>query len=219
MRLDLDMPVNCVDGVFGALVDVLVQPRARRLTHLVIQPHERQDHARLVPTDRAHAAAESDGISLDATIASIYQLEPIAEFAYLRPGEVVVEGDDWDVGIQDIIALPEYGGLGPQPFGSVMPAMDYDQHVAVSYHRVPKGEVELRRSSAVTSSDGHHLGHVVGFVIDDQQKIGQLVLEHGHLWGKRTVAIPSPSIERLQNDEVTLNLSSDQVGALEPLPR
>ncbi len=95
--------------------------------------------------------------------------------------------------------------------------IDYDQHVALSYHRVPKGEVEIRRESPVTSSDGHHLGHVVGFVIDHQERIAHLVLEHGHLWGKRQVAIPGSAIERLENDELTLNLSRDQVQALKPL--
>ncbi len=96
--------------------------------------------------------------------------------------------------------------------------LDYDQHVAVSYHRVPVGEVEIRRESPVTSSDGHHLGHVVGFVIDKQKGIVHLVLEHGHLWGKRQVAIPGSAIGRLETDEVTLSLSSEAVGALEPIP-
>ena len=35
----------------------------------------------------------------------------------------------------------------------------------VNYDRVPKHEVEIRRSSAVISTDGHHLGHVEGFLI------------------------------------------------------
>ncbi len=54
----------------------------------------------------------------------------------------------------------------------------------------------------MTSSDGHHLGHVVGFVIDDDETITQLILEHGHLWGKRMVAIPGSAIDRFENDEL-----------------
>jgi hypothetical protein len=218
MRLDLDTTVYCVDGRVGELVDVLVQPSTCRLTHLVIQPHSPHDHERLVSVTEAHAREGSDGISLESTVAQISQLESIRNFAYLRRGEFPAGDADWDIGIQEITALPEYGSLGPEALGAGVPTLDYDQHVAVSYHVVPKGHVEIRRSSAVTSSDGHHLGHVVGFVIDDQQQIGHLVLEHGHLWGKRQVAIPSGAIERLQNDEVTLSLSNGQVGALEALP-
>ncbi|TMM04086.1 MAG: peptide chain release factor 2 [Actinobacteria bacterium] len=83
----------------------------------------------------------------------------------------------------------------------------------MSYHRVPKGEVEIRRESPVNSSDGHHLGHVVGFVIDDQQRIEHLVLVHGHLWGKHEAAIPGSAIDRLANDELTLSLSRAAVQA------
>jgi len=34
---------------------------------------------------------------------------------------------------------------------------------AVAHDRVPKGEVEIGRTSEVMSADGHHLGHVDGF--------------------------------------------------------
>jgi uncharacterized protein YrrD len=83
------------------------------------------------------------------------------------------------------------------------------------YDRIPKGDVEIRRASPVTSSDGHHLGHVDGFVVDGEDHIGQLVLEHGHLWGKREVVIPVGAVASVQTDEVVLKLTKDQVGALE----
>ena len=36
--------------------------------------------------------------------------------------------------------------------------IDPDPHVMVNYDRIPKHEVEIRRSSGVMSADGHHLG-------------------------------------------------------------
>ena len=217
MRLDFDMPVHCVDSEFGELADVVIDPSRRRVTHLVVQPHDRHDHARLVPIEAADGGDGSGRISLESTAAEISKLEPIQRSAYLRRGESPSANSGWDVGIQEATALPEYGSLGPQDLGAGM-TLDYDQHVAVSYHRVPKGCVEIRRESPVNSSDGHHLGHVVGFVVDDHEQITQLVLEHGHLWGKRTVAIPSGAIVRLETDEVVLSLSSDEVGKLKSLP-
>jgi sporulation protein YlmC with PRC-barrel domain len=217
MRLDLDTPVHCVDCEFGELADVVIDPSSRRLTHLVVQPQDRHDHARLVPIEGAAGGGGSDGISLESTADEVRKLEPVQESAYVRRGESPAGDSDWDVGIQEMYALPDAGSLGPQALGAGM-AIDYDQHVAVTYHRVPKGCVEIRRASPVTSSDGHHLGHVVGFDVDDREEIAQLVLEHGHLWGKRTVAIPSRAIVRLETDEVVLSLSSDEVGALKSLP-
>jgi hypothetical protein len=217
MRLDLGMPIHCADAGFGELANVVIDPRTRRLTHLVVQPHDRQDHVRLVPVEDTQDDGSPEGISLGSTVAEINQLDPIEESAYVRRGELPAVDSEWDVGIQEIYSLPEYGALGPEALGAGM-TIDYDQHVTVSYHRVPKGEVEVRRASPVTSGDGHHLGHIVGFVVDAQEQIAELVLEHGHLWGKRQVAIPSRSIERFQTDELTLSLSSDEVGALNALP-
>ena len=53
----------------------------------------------------------------------------------------------------------------------------------MTYDRVPKGEVEIRRSSAVTSADGHDLGQVDGFLVDGEAHITHFILERGHLWG------------------------------------
>jgi hypothetical protein len=217
MRFDLDSSVYCADGAFGELADVVIDPSTRRLTHLIVRPHNREDLAVLVLADRAHPREGSDGISLEGTVAEISRLEPVGKSAYLGLGEFPVEDPDWDVGIQEMSALPGYGSLGPEALGAGMPGVDIDQHVAVSYHRVPKGTVEISRASAVSSADGDHLGHVVGFVVDDLQQIAHLVLEHGHLWGKHKVAIRSSFIARFETDEVGLSLSKDEVGTLKPL--
>jgi sporulation protein YlmC with PRC-barrel domain len=215
MRLELGSPVNCADGAYGELSDVVIDPSTRRVTHLVIQPHHRHDQARLVAIDRAAPGADEDAaISLDSTVAEIDQLEPISKSAYLRLGEFPVEDPDWQVGIQEIFALPYYESLSPDGLGTSMQPLDYDPHVTLNYDRVPKHEIEIRRGSAVTSSDGERLGHVDGFVVDDEQQIASFVLEHGHFWGKREISIPIGAVARIGNDEVVLSLSTDEVGAL-----
>jgi hypothetical protein len=217
MRIDLDTPVSCVDGAVGQLEDVVIDPATGRLTHVVVQPHDPSDRVRMMPIEGARDDGPSDGIALDCTIATLLESEPIQESAYLRMGDLVDGGPDWAVGIQEMFSLPEGGSLGPDILGAGM-TMEYDQHVAVSYHRIPPGGVEIRRASSVTSSDSHHLGHVVGFVVDGQGTITQLILEHGHLWTRRMVAIAGRAIERLQTDELTLSLTAAAVGGLKSLP-
>jgi uncharacterized protein YrrD len=212
VRLDLGCPVRCSDDAFGELADVVIDPTTRRVTHLVVQPRRTIDPARLVPIERARGGEGADGtIVLDGTVAEIGQLERVREAAYLRLGEFPVEDPDWEVGIEEMLAQPYYQGLdavGAEPIA-------YDDHVMWQYDRIPKGDVEIRRASAVTSADRHHLGHVDGFLVDDRDHIGHLVLEHGHLWGKREVVIPIGAVARVETDAVVLTLSKDEVGALE----
>jgi sporulation protein YlmC with PRC-barrel domain len=212
VRLDLGSPVRCTDDVFGELADVVIDPTTRRVTHLVVQRSRIGEPARLVPVERARGCKEAEAtIMLDGSVAEIGQLEPVREAAYLRLGEFPVADPDWEVGVQEMLALPYYQGLnavGAEPIA-------YDDHVMWNYDRIPKGDIEIRRASPVTSSDGHHLGHVDGFIIDSEDHIGHLVLEHGHLWGKREVVIPIGAVARVETDAVVLRLSKDEVGALE----
>jgi sporulation protein YlmC with PRC-barrel domain len=207
MRLDLGSSVHCTDAAFGELADVIVDPLSRRVTHLVVEPHGDHRRARVVPIDRARPAG--DGLALDYSIADVESLEPLSESAYMRAGELVVADPDWDIGIQDVLALPVY-----QELNGMGTAIDPDPHVMVSYDRIPKHEVEVRRSSAVMSTDGHHLGHVEGFLVGSGET-ADIVLERGHLWGRREIVIPAAAVERVQNDSITLSLTKEQVGELD----
>lgn len=202
MRLELGCPVRCTDGSVVELADVVIDPVRRRVTHLVIEPHHRHALARLVPIglvgdkgDSAHALA------LRCTAAELRQLDPVQELADLRLDEPIRD-PDWDVGVEDIYpASPAgYGDLTPYP-------VDPDPHVWVSYDRVPKGEIELRRRSPVADADGRRLGHVQGFVIDGRGQITDVLLERGHLWTREQVAVPVQAVARLGTDEVRLRHS------------
>ncbi len=217
MRLELGIPVCCSDGVFGDLADVVIDPTTKHVTHLVVQPHHQHGLARLVPVELAEAAGgEPPTLALRCTVEEVRRLAPVEKFAYLRLGEFPANDPNWDVGVQDVLAMPYYGAQGPGLGGGY--ADEFSTDVGIRYDRVPKGEVEIRRTSAVTSAEGHHLGHVDGLLVDDQDQITHLVLEHGHLWGRREVTIPIGAVAEVKTDEVTLSLSKDEVEALEPVP-
>jgi sporulation protein YlmC with PRC-barrel domain len=219
VRLELGSPVRCTDGPFGEVADVVIDPTKRRLTHLVVEPHN-LDHgsSRLVPIELVSAEeGPPPAVSLRCTLEEAGLLEPVREFAYLRVGEAPIEDPGWDVGIESVLAEPyfDYGyGYGT---GSIDP-VDPEPHVSTAYDRIPKGEVELRRASEVTSGDGHHLGRVDGFLVDSDDAITHFVLERGHLWGKREVTIPMGAVARVDTDAVTLTLTKDEVGELPSVP-
>ena len=206
-RLDLDSPVHCADAQFGELADVVIDPTTRCVTHLVVRPHNRPHDARIVPVGWATSEGRDAAIRLTATVAEVDRLDRLHETAYLRLGGFPVADPDWDVGVQDLLGMPYFQGIEAQP-------IEADPHVMFGYDRVPKGEVEIRRASAVTAADGADLGRVDGFVVDGAGHISHVVLERGHLWGHREVTIPIGAVDRVENDVVVLSLTKGEVGAL-----
>jgi sporulation protein YlmC with PRC-barrel domain len=211
MRLDLDCAVTCADGPFGELSDVIIDPGGLRVTHLVVQPPDHHHLARLLPIGRARAGELAKAtVTLDCTIAEINELQPIHESSYVRLSERPAQDDESDVGIEEGFILAPTESLGAGALGAE--AIEVDPYVTTSFDRIPQGLVEIRRRSGVSSADGHHLGHVVGFVLDERDQIAQLVLEHGHLWSKHELEVSSGSIDRIESDEIVLTLSKDEVG-------
>jgi sporulation protein YlmC with PRC-barrel domain len=207
-RLELGKAVRCTNGVVGELGDVVIDPVGKRVTHLVVRPHHGSGDARLVPVELAEGSDEAGELSLRCTKEDVKRLPNVEEFAYLRMGEVPVGDDEWDVGIEDVLALPYYESTGFEYVG------DPGQNVAFTYDRVPKGEVEVRRSSNVITADGQYAGDVDGFLVDDDDQITHFVLERGHLWGRREVTVPIGAVAKVESDSVTVSLSTDQISAL-----
>jgi hypothetical protein len=118
VRLEVGQSVLCSDGVFGELADLVIDPTQRRVTHLVVQPHHQHSLARLVPIELAEPDGDSSAISLRCTVEDVRRLAPVQEFAYLRLGEFPLDDPDWDVGVQNMLAIPYYSGAGlagPRP--------------------------------------------------------------------------------------------------------
>ena len=62
------------------------------------------------------------------------------------------------------------------------------------------------------SADGHYVGEVDGFLVDDDH-ITHFVLERGHLWGRREVTIPINLVaERRVRTRSRSRVSKDEVG-------
>ena len=211
MRLEIGNRVRCTDGVYGELADIVIDPLEKRVTHLVVQPEQGEGEARLVPIQLAKGRDdEQREIELECTLDEAQGFESVHEAAYLRLGESPAEDPDWDVGVEDVLAMPYYSAaldVGPYPG-------EFDSDVTMYYDRVPKGEVEVRRASAVISADDHSLGEVDGFVVDADEHITHFVLERGHLWGRKEVTIPIGAVARVESDAVHIALSKDEVGAL-----
>ena len=209
MRLELGRAVKLADGAAQQLVDVVIDSGSKRVTHLVVQPRDHGEEARLVPVGLAEEPGGGAELSLRCSANDLERFDLVHEFEVLHPGERPKEDPKWDVGVEDIVVTPTYA---PTAFGEYAGAGAGDSEVSISYDRVPKGEIELRRASSVYSSDGHHLGSLEGVVVGDKDRLTELFFQRGHLWWKREVAVPAEAISKFESDMVKLSLKKDELG-------
>jgi sporulation protein YlmC with PRC-barrel domain len=175
---------SCSDGICGEVSRVVVDPVARAVTHLVVEPRHRKGPGRLVPLDLVEV---TDGeIHIRCTQAEFATLDPAEETEFLA-------GDNgygrYSTG--EVLFRPYYGlgsfrglGMGSQP---------------VTYDAVPLGEVAVRRGEHVRATDGD-IGRVQGLVIDGQtHEVTHVLLQEGHFWGQKEVAIPISAVADVEN--------------------
>src|SRR5262249_20606112 len=83
MEFTIGTEASCTDGVCGEVIRVVVDPVARAVTHLAIEPKHRQGLARLVPLALVDATAGE--VRLRCTIAEFERLDPAEETQFV-PG-------------------------------------------------------------------------------------------------------------------------------------
>jgi sporulation protein YlmC with PRC-barrel domain len=203
---------SCSDGVVGKLNRVIVDPVAEALTHLVIEPGHRQDLGRLVPLDLVESAAGQ--IRLRCTKAEFEELDPAEENQFI-PSVGGYEG----YGPGQIGYMPYYGLEGG---GMAVPGISLGAAAGgaasqlVTTDAIPLGEVEVRRGERVHATDGD-IGHVQGLVIDPgSHHVTHVLLQEGHLWGRKQVAIPISAVASTRNG-IELKIAKQGVQDLPPV--
>jgi len=194
--------VRCSDGARGELLRVVLDPVANELTHIVVGLDD-SSRPRLVPVDLV--ATNGEPLVLSCTRPELASLEA-AEETKLLPGPSSL----WGYGEGQMATFPYFGlGMG-------MAQMSMAGAGATVYDRVPLGEVEVRRGSPVEASDGP-VGRVLGLVVDPADRhVTHVLLEEGHLWAKKEVAVPISSI-RSAHGHVQVDLTRQEVRELPPL--
>jgi hypothetical protein len=199
--------VSCSNGACGELRRVVINPVALAVTHLVVEAKHRRGTGHLVPIDLVDSSTES--IRLKCTTAEFDALEH-TEHMRLLP----VTSGLWGYGREDLLAQPYYG-LAVE--GAVMGGSGLSSGREVTtYDRVPLGEVQVCRGERVQATDGA-IGQVQGLVVEpSDHHVTHVLLDEGHLWGKKRVAIPITAVADV-DDGVRLKLSKDEVRDLPPV--
>jgi sporulation protein YlmC with PRC-barrel domain len=208
-EFDIGSEVACTDGVCGHLSRVVVDPVARAITHLAVEPSDRHRRGRLVPVDFVEST-EGGVIRLKCTKPQ-FEVFELAEDAQLLSAEADHPGYEQE----HVVALPYYGLRTDSAGFAGMPQHHISPRVTL-HDRVPVGEVAVRRGEHVHATDGQ-IGRVRGLVIDPaDHHVTHFLLDEGHLWGQKTVAIPIGAVTHIE-DGVRLSLTKDQVRDLPPV--
>jgi sporulation protein YlmC with PRC-barrel domain len=205
-RLRLGRRVQCRDGKVGRLADVVIEPRERRVTHLVVE--DRDGEARLVPANLLVDGPKSRAASLSCSKAELAAFESIRSFAYVGLEAFPQDDGRTDVGVEETVALPSFGDM---EFGAY--ATGFDDSYGVTYDRIPHGSAEIRRTSSVVSVEGRELGHVEGFLLAGSRPTA-VVVESDLPGAKRTVAVPIDSVEAIETDCITIRASEEILRSL-----
>jgi sporulation protein YlmC with PRC-barrel domain len=211
IHFNIGTEVGCEDGVCGVMSRVVVDPIARVVTHLVVEPTHRRGRGRLVPVDLVDNA--KSGITLSCAMAEFEKLDNAEETEFLGGTSGYAR-----YGPGEALFWPHYGlamgglnGMGRMGVGQRFDAGDVPQ--ATTYDGIPLGEVAVRRGEQVRATDGD-IGQVEGMVIDTAtHQVTHVLLQEGHFWGRKDVAIPIRAVTRL-GKVIELNMARRELAEL-----
>jgi sporulation protein YlmC with PRC-barrel domain len=204
---------NCSDGHCGEVVGTILDPDTDTVTHLVVQHAHRRTSGRLVPIELVDETTDQmDEIRLRCTMAGFDRLDSAQE--------VDVVEDAGYGGYESSASVQGYGDLGSLGGGGSASGLGIGMSLGhrtptIVTDNVPLGEEEVGRHEHVHALDGE-IGLVEGFVVNADHQVTHVLLQEGHLWGRKEVAIPISAVERV-DEGIRLNITKQQVEDLPPV--
>jgi len=207
-QFEIGAKASCSDGPCGEVRRVIIDPASDTVTDLVIQPPHRREAGRLVPVGLVGTTAGE--IRLRCTRAEFDKLDRAEE-------SDVVEGTDSGGLLGDALVHEGDDAFAPAGPGDLIDVGPQPVHRRVVLQDVvPEGEIQVRPGDRVHAADGE-IGRVRGFLAGaDDDQVTHVLLQEGHLWGRKEVAIPISAVTGVE-DGIRLNITKQQVASLPPV--
>jgi sporulation protein YlmC with PRC-barrel domain len=199
-EIPLGADVECLDGPCGKTITVIVDPTDKTVTHIVVRDKTLGDEdERLIPMEHLGECTEKK-VLLNIRRDEMSGMDPFVKTRYRK--------------IKNIDFMESYIGhdfdLYLLPYATPMKT-DY---IPVNEEQIPPGELAVYRGARVEATDGK-AGMLGEFLVNPLTgHISHLILMEGHLWGKKEVAIPVSTIDRIEEDTVYLKLDKKAVESL-----
>lgn len=194
--------VECADGPCGESSTIILNPAAREVSHFVVQDNTFPDRdQRLVPVDQVVETSRSL-IRLRCTKAELARMDHFLDSHYAATQKE--PAIDWPVDYT-VRSVPRATLTGRR-------------YAEKTVEHIPPGELAVGRGTRVEAKDGH-VGHVAELVVNPESgHISHLVLEKGHLWGKKEVTVPVSAIDFAGEEAVYLKLDRKAIEQLPAVP-
>ena len=202
----MDVPahakVECTDGPCGESSIIILNPTTREVSHFVVQDKTFPDRdQRLVPVDQVVETSRTL-IRLRCTKAELAGMDHFLDSHYAATQKEPTI--DWPVDYT-VRSVPRA-------------TLTERRYAEETVEHIPPGELAVGRGTRVEAKDGP-VGHLAELVVDpDSGHISHLVLEKGHLWGKKEVTIPVSAIDFGGEEAVYLKLDKKAIEQLPAVP-
>jgi hypothetical protein len=197
MDISMNAKVTCTDGPCGYSTRVLLKPTTEEVTDLVVESDESFPETEyLVPI--SHVLVGTPGeIRLNCSCQEMSKM-PIFDKAMVVPPMSGI------IGNPSMPPWPYYAPDGP----------DTD----LAKEHIPEDETSIQRGARVRATDGR-IGSVDEFLVNPaNDRITDLIMQKGPIWGRRDVTIPVNQIDHYRDNTVFLKLSRKSIRALPSRP-
>jgi sporulation protein YlmC with PRC-barrel domain len=214
----------------GELVRVVLDPRSRDVTHIIVRQGLVASTDRVVPIEWV-AAAEAGGIRLRPDSGKVNELPQYMEEQYVVADERGLREEVNRPAVQRTANLPTIESSLPAVFWYPPPALGYGgttyvptpalgenpsepiQAVDVRSN-IPDEAVALKEGARVYSADGHHVGNVERlFTEPGSNRVTHLMLSRGLLFKSHKV-VPMDWVADVAEDDVRLAVGSSLLQSL-----
>lgn len=185
----------------GTIERLVIDPRTREVTHLVLSKGFVLPEERVVSTDLV-AVAKDAVVTLDEEI-DLDDLPPFEETHYLPVGEGAHKRYYPTMSAMPLMWGFPYGGIVGTSSTHLMPP----QRTPVTERNIPEPGVAVGDDADVVTADGEAIGSVAGVATDGDGRLVSIQVDPG--WFREEQTIPAHFISSL--DETTVELAVDAI--------
>jgi len=203
----------------GEIERVVIDPRTKRVTHVVIEKGFLFTESRVLPIEVIDHA-DADRVVLSPRVDEDLDAWPVFEETYTIPLDEPEATELLQASGETIYTRPArsyywYPPVGVGYTGGTLGLPYYPPTVVEVERNIPEGSAALKTGAAIYSSDGEHVGDVERVFTDSQtDKITHLLISRGLLF-KSHKLVPANWIADATDGEVFLSVEKR---VLERLP-
>lgn len=204
--------VTTFDGEkIGTLKRIVLDPRTKDVTHIVVQRGFLITEEKLLPIDLIRAATP-DAITLRPGIQDLDTLRDFEEVHYVPLDDETVR-TLYPTGTIDT-AQPLFWYPPVTAMRSYPPGAPEEGYMTQVEQNIPDNTVALKEGANVISADGEHVGDIERILVDPQaERATHFIIKEGLIFKERKL-IPATWVSTVGEDEVFLAVGTRVIDRL-----